>query len=210
MKFALLVGFLLGVGIQTNAREPAYKSWKTFKSDVGYQLKYPSCWEIHIDWPDEDGPLEKVRHISVDEGPSCATKQLSEDIYRNGIGIVGGSGPKQKKSEAIKEIEFRKKFAQGDVARGDDFVFKHFKLGDADAITWVEKNSSLAKDIRWQTKVYCPDWWISITGPAIDEPNIDKSMFEKFKKGDLALPEPYKTMINSFRCIPATQKEDPD
>jgi hypothetical protein len=74
----------------------------------------------------------------------------------------------------------------------------------------VEKNSSLRKDIRWQTKVYCSDWWISITGPAIDEPNIDKSMFEKFKKGDLALPEPYNTMINSFRCIPAKQKEDPE
>jgi hypothetical protein len=94
--------------------------------------------------------------------------------------------------------------------QGETFVFKNFKLGSVDAISWVEKFRGVGHDIRWQTKVYCPDWWISITGPTIDEPNIDKSMFEKFKKGDLALPEPYKTMINSFRCIPAKQKEDLD
>jgi hypothetical protein len=205
MKYALLVGFLLGVGIQTNAKEPVYKGWKVFKSEVGYQFRYPDCWEINIDMPGEHGPLEKVRNISVNESPRCSIR-----VLLNGISIMGGSGPRQKKSEAIKEIEFRKKFAAGDIARGDIFVFKHFRLGDADAIAWVEKYRALTKDIRWQTKVYCPDWWISITGPAIDEPNIDKSMFEKFKKGDLALPEPYNTMINSFRCIPAKQKADPD
>jgi hypothetical protein len=172
---------------------------------VGYQFKYPDCWEIIIDDPYEDGPMNTIRHIFIRERPSCLTKQLSRDVYPNGIGIVGGSGPRQKRSDAIKEIEFRESRQPSGY-----LVFKHFKLGGADVIACVDKNSSLRKDIIWKAKVYCPDWWISITGPAIDEPNVDKAIYEKFKKGDLALPEPYNTVINSIRCIPAKQKEDPD
>jgi hypothetical protein len=204
MKYALFVVALLGMGIRADAKEPVYKSWKIFKSDVGYQFKYPDCWEIRIDSPDEEGSLEKVRNIAVDEGPSCVTKQLYKSVDPNGIGMTGGYGPKRTRSEAVKEIEFRERSAPG-----GDLVFKHFKLGDTDAIAWVE-HWPIGKYIRWQTKVYCSDWWISITGPAIDELNVDKAIYAKFKKGDLALPEPYNTIINSIRCIPAKQKEDLD
>jgi hypothetical protein len=106
-KHILLFEILLGISVQAKAKEAVHKSWKTFKSDVGYQLKYPDCWEIIIDSPDESGPMDTIRNIFIRERPPCSTKRLSKDVDPNGIGIAGGYGPRQRRSDAIKEIELR-------------------------------------------------------------------------------------------------------
>lgn len=200
MKYAIL--FLLFVSGYTNAEPKHNYHWKVFENGYGYQIKYPDCWEMFIDDPDEEGPFDTIRHISIQETAACSTKRLYEDVP-NGIGISVNI-EKRTPGEALKEIEIRKKRApQND----DQPAFKCFKVEKKDAIGWVEKINFLG-DLRWMIKVYCPDWWITLGGPSMDHTHVTDELRAKFKKGDLAYPEPYKTIVDSIRCIPAKKKSE--
>lgn len=181
-------------------KNPGIKSWETFKSDFGYEFKYPDCWELRIDDPDEEGAIQTIKHIFVAEGSTCARARFSTSVP-NGISVVGGVGPLKSKSDAAKEVESREPRMKRSIERKEYLIYKRYKVGADDAVAWVESMPEKHEDIRWHLKLYCSKWWIEITGPDID--NADISYLEKFKKGDLALPEPEKTILESVRCIPA-------
>ncbi|NJM10496.1 MAG: hypothetical protein HC883_06535 [Bdellovibrionaceae bacterium] len=90
------------------------------------------------------------------------------------------------------------------LAAHEYLAFKRFKLGDVDVIGWVSE-ASVSKDILWEMTVYCPGWWITVRGPGMDREKVTPELLAKFKKGDLALFEPYKRIYESVRCIPAKQ-----
>jgi hypothetical protein len=206
MKY-LIASLILICGFQVWAQTvaPAIKSWKTFRSDFGYEFKYPDCWKTGINDPDENGSTETVKDVLVEETSVCSRPRLDPEIP-NGLGFRAGWDPPKTKEAARKEIEFREKNSSNDIARKEDFLFKKLKLGSDDAIAWVEflPNGDY-KDIRWKLTIYCSNWWVSVGGPTIRNP--DKSYFDKFKVGDLALPEPEKTILESIRCVPPKQKE---
>src|SRR5690606_13040158 len=66
--------------------------------------------------------------------------------------------------------------------------------------------------IRWKMEMTCHGYKIFIGGPSIGYP--DESYFKKFKAGDMALPEPYKSIYDSVRCteykMPIVKTEDED
>lgn len=66
----------------------ANKSWKTFRSDYGYEFKFPDCWELKINDPDEIGNFEKIKNIAVVEGQKCATSRRSQSAP-NSVGFMG-------------------------------------------------------------------------------------------------------------------------
>ncbi len=181
------------------------KAWKTFESDAGYRFKYPDCWEVKVGdvAAVREGPMEVQGSIFVQEGAPCV-RPPQVGSGPNGVSFDGGWGPKNKRVDAKKELALRERNAPVDLERKKILFFKHFKQGNNDAIAWVE---DAGRFIRWEYKFYCPDWWITVTGPGLEKSKIDKTLLDKLKNGDEALPEPEKTIIESLRCIPAKLKE---
>ena len=211
--FLFLCVFLVGsIAKHGFAGDPApqspYSSWKTFRSDYGYEFKYPSCWEVHQDSPDEPAPTrsaEKV--IAVDETASCPRPRMHPDVP-NGIGIMGGLHPLKSKEEGLKKLQLT--LRNGDTWIGrralpDGWqVYKHIKVDThGEAVVYVE-NVNYDHNIRWKMTLYCPTQRIDFSGPQIKNP--DESYYRKFKAGDMATPEPEKTIYESIRCVAPKKK----
>jgi hypothetical protein len=198
------LSLLICGSVFADSQNPPIKSWKTFKSDVGYEFKYPDCWKVGFGDVNEQGPLWTLKYLSVLETERCSRKEFSTSSPK-GIGFSVGNGDRGSRKSTEKEIALREKNAPGDLQRKEKLAFTKIKLGSADALAWVQVEAGY---LQWQVKLYCPDWWISVAGPMINNANIDPTLYDKFKKGDLAMPEPEKTVVESIRCIPAKQKTD--
>ena len=195
------------------ASQSPYTSWKTFRSDYGYEFKYPSCWEVHQDSPDEPAPTrsaEKV--IAVDETASCLRPRMDADAP-NGIGIMGGLHPLKSKKEGLKDLQLTEKHADNKIIRRNQVdgwqAYKHLNIGgDGVAIIYISNTAGTPKTqnhvIRWEMSLFCPTQEIDFSGPTIRNPG--DAYYSKFKTGDLALPEPEKTIYESIRCVEPKKK----
>ena len=199
--------------IGAHAAQSPYPTWKTFHSDYGYEFKYPSCWEVHQDSPDESAPtLGAEKSIAVDETASCPRPRM-DPSSPNGISIMGGWNPLKSKEEGLKDLQATLKSADNGVIRRKQpdgwQVYKSLKVGsDGEAIIYVrnvQKTSATGNYvIRWEMSLYCPTQQINFSGPTIRNPG--ESYYSKFRAGDLALPEPEKTIYESIRCVEPEKK----
>ncbi len=145
----------------------------------------------------------EARDIAVEETKSCP-KPLHNPPQLNSVGFSVG-WDKPTKEESKKTIQWREKNAKKNIARKDWLYFKHFKVGLDDATVVVEFHKGVKHtSIGWLTEIFCPTVKISFGGPSILDP--DPSYFEKFKAGDMAMPEPEKTIFESIRCIKPKSK----
>jgi len=194
--------FLLMISLFTlsaQATDPRIKSWKTLTNENGYSFKYPDCWTVVTNNPDEtEDPVTKAKDIAVEETKACARPQLDPQL-QNGIGISAGWTKTSPKEEILKKLERLEKDSSNNISRKDWMFFKHFKIDSDEAYIVV----NLYKDvhynwIRWEMTLYCPKYEVIYGGPAIKNP--DQSYLDRFKAGDIALPEPEKTIFESIHC----------
>lgn len=179
------------------AKEPAYKAWINFQSDYGYEFKYPDCWEMQPNSPDEDGTVfTKMRNISVTE-KTCITKQ--RDKYVPNIMTFNSHVAKNEK-ELNHEISIIEKSSKFQLENKSWLLFKKLRInGGGEAIMYVEQHDKWQKQIRWIMKLFCTNREVYISG--VPTTNPSKELLQKFERGDLAIPEPEKTVFESIRCI---------
>lgn len=200
MKLLLTVAvLLLGDSTWARSQDPRIKSWKTLANDNGFEFKYPDCWTVRPDNPDEMNMPVTVAHFVVAEESSSCARPLLNPPHQNLVGFTGGLDRTTKK-ESIKDIEQMEKHAKSNLDRKEWLFFKRLKVGPDDAVTFVKFHKDVNyTSIYWAMELFCPTVKISYSGPAIKNP--DSSYYEKFKAGDIALPEPEKTIFESIRCI---------
>lgn len=192
---------LLGASSQADEKVLIYKNWKTFRSNYGYEFKYPDCWSVGGDGPDEpavaSGP---AKDIMTEESDACRRAKMDPEAS-NGIGISAGWHPLKSIEEGLKKMDSVEKHGDNNVVRDEWKIYKHLKIdGGGEALIHVENNHNVSYTwIRWKMEIYCPTQQISFTGPSIRNP--DESYIKKFKAGDLALPEPEKTIYASIKCV---------
>jgi hypothetical protein len=79
MKLLIFVGIFFWAAFsfgQEKATE--YKNWKTFRSDYGFEFKYPDCWELKGNSPDEPPtPTAKSKDLVAKESVRCKTPLLN-------------------------------------------------------------------------------------------------------------------------------------
>ncbi|OFZ54542.1 MAG: hypothetical protein A2428_00355 [Bdellovibrionales bacterium RIFOXYC1_FULL_54_43] len=195
---------VLGVSALALAQNPRIKSWKTLTNDNGFEFKYPDCWTLRPDNPDEmEMPVTAAHFVVAEETKACA-RPLLNPPHNNLIGFTAGIRATTKE-ESLKIIKRWEKAAKNAIERKDWSFFKRLKFGPDDAIVVVEFHNDIKYNwIAWRTEIFCPTVKISFGGPAIKDP--DPSYFEKFKAGEMAMPEPEKTIFNSIRCIEPKRK----
>ncbi len=112
----------------------------------------------------------------------------------------------ESQDEMPKDIDRTEKWSKLLVTRKEHLIVKRYKLGSNEAITYVENMPQPTyNEIRWHTELYYPTQKIIIGGLTIKEPG--QSYYEKFKAGELALPEPEKTIYESIRCVEPKKKK---
>lgn len=180
------------------------KSWKTFQSKLGFEFKYPDCWKVEIDDPDEKGPTESSKNIFVGEKKECERPPFAPDVP-NGIGF-GAGNLFETQQEALDYITKRKSSSIARVADKTYLIFKDLSNISKENMAYLAYVEVLPyNQFRWRMNLYCQSL-LSVSITATDIKNPDPSYYEKFKKGDLALPEPEKTILESVRCIPPKVK----
>jgi hypothetical protein len=204
----LVVGISLIFNSSLEAKElKAKTNWKTFQSDYGYEFKYPDCWEISIEDSDYTGPLEKADGILLKQSEKCTNKDFQSDGTGISILIHNRFESKEKSITAISEKEaWFKNISKTNYK----LLMKDHKSENSYSYFEVEQlyqNPKSPLKIRWNMYLFCPLFEINFSGPLLEEP--DTSYLEKFKKGDLGLPEPEKTIYESIRCIKTKVKGKP-
>jgi hypothetical protein len=183
-----------------NDKPLVYKDWKTFRSDYGYEFKYPSCWELVEESYDEPAPImSSTKLFAVKPGNTC--KDGSVLASNNSKTVIFDSWTKAKsKEETRKEIELREKNAKSQILRRDILYFKRFNVEGSDAIVSVDYvHSAEEESIKWEMDLYCPHFIVRVVGPSLKNPN--KTFYEAFKAGHVSTPEPEKAIYESIRCI---------
>ncbi len=195
---------LIGNSSVAYAQDPRIKAWKTLTNDNGFEFKYPDCWVVKPDNPDEtEKPIKSAHFITVEETKSCA-RPLLNPPHQNLVGFNGGI-VKSTPEEARKEIAILERNSKNNIARKEWLFFKRLKIGSDDAIVAVTFDKDVKfTTIGWGMTLYCPTGRVSFGGPGIKDP--DPSYFEKFKAGDMAMPEPEKTIFESIRCVKPKSK----
>jgi hypothetical protein len=145
-----------------------------------------------------DTPVTEARDLAVVEAKTCARPSLNPP-HQNSVRISGG-WVKTTQKQSHKDILQKEEHSKNNIARNEWLLFKHIKIGTDDAIIEVGfHKEGQQTTIGWTMELYCPTERISFSGPAIKNP--DPSYFKKFKAGDIAMPEPEKTIFESIRCI---------
>lgn len=199
MNFYKVIITLLFTSTFASANETVFKSWRTFQNDYGFEFKYPDCWKVISNDIDGEGPLIRHAGVSVEEAGSCISPRKQQWVT-NGIGFTPIK-EKMKKLAMISSANASEKSAQYKIKNGDWVGFRRFKInGDTEVIGYVEHLTMKSPDfIRWNYEIYCDTRLIVAGGASIDNPS--KELLDNIRKqDDLAISEPYKTIIESFRC----------
>ena len=180
---------VLGNDLNTN-------TWSTFKSDYGYEVKYPECWEVRNDSPD-DGELKLIRSINITAGKSCKIKNHDKNFVHNfGFNALGEINPEFAKKEIINKSEHSKiKLKNREWLAFEKVAVK----GNGVATVYVEEYNKTSKSIRWVVDLYCPTHKYYIIAGGTENPS--REILQKFEKSDLAMPEPEKSIFESIRCV---------
>jgi hypothetical protein len=72
----VFVSFFALCSFAQNTKD-TYKQWKTFHSNYGYEFKYPSCWIVGGDSPDEPAIADaSSRDILIEETDECPRSKM--------------------------------------------------------------------------------------------------------------------------------------
>ena len=172
------------------------ESWKVFESDFGYSFKYPACWGIRIDSPDERGHLRQIHNLAVEE-KTCLTPPRDPEV-NNGLGFQA-SLARHDKAAAAAKLEVVQREVSAELKNKNYLVSKTQKVdSDGTLVLYVESLSKLRKIIRWRAELVCPTRLISIGGASLKNPS--EEVLKELAAGSLAIPEPYKTIFASVKC----------
>ena len=178
----------------------AYKHWKIWRSAYGYEFKYPRCWVVEVDSPEESQIVSPIsKSLSVTETAKC--KRAGIDwAYETASGLSISPVSVQNHKLSEREIYRLEKTSKLHILRGDWGIFKETKVGSAVAVYYVRLIKEVNyKYAQWEYELLCPSEEINVRGPAI---KITNGLYSrKFKAGDLALPEPEKTIYASIKCV---------
>jgi hypothetical protein len=186
-------------------KPPVYKNWKTFHSDYGYEFKYPDCWLPKASYADDTEPTSSTsKELMVEEQSECRRNSLNPP-FANSISFSSGWEKAKNDAEIKNMFDLQEKNSIADIQRKDILGFKRIKVGSHEA-TIVVRNltSSKVPSLRWEMELYCTSFLVRVVGPEIQNPT--KSYYEKLKSGDLALPEPEKSIYGSLRCVKQNSK----
>src|SRR5688572_12705774 len=126
MRLILVLALLLGIISDVRAESsPEIKTWQTFRSNFGYEFTYPSCWNVILDSPDENGAVTAAKNIFIAETSECKRSQLAQ-WTPNGISVSGGWMPIKSKQQVLSELEKKNKWIQEKIQRKEHLVFKRF------------------------------------------------------------------------------------
>lgn len=194
MTFYLAIITVILSSTFASAKVPVFKSWKTFRSDYGFEFKYPDCWKVKSDDIDGKGPLSRHAGVFVMEAGSCITPRKRQWVD-NGVGFTPLID-KMKKTDMISSADASEKSAQYKIKNGSWVAFKRFKInGNTEVIGYVEHQGF----IRWNYEIYCDSRLVTVSVTGMDNPS-EEILSKIRKQDDLAIPEPYKTIMESFRC----------
>ncbi len=203
-NFIIPLLVLMISSINTSAEEKSeYKEWKTFQSEYGYEFKYPACWSLDIDDPDEKGKLEKIHNLVVTR-KSC--KGANETRGKEFVSFTTGYKNFFYDSKALSDDAkvYYERRSKNEMEKGKLPHQKPNTMGDTEFINYVE---ILPESIlRWRREIFCGQRRISVLGPEIPAPN--NQYIEKLKTGDIALPEPERTIYESIKCMEPKLKYD--
>src|ERR1700722_7064689 len=91
--------------LATSAQDSRIKSWKTLANENGYEFKYPDCWTVRPDNPDEtNDPVTKARDIALEETKNCAMPLLYPP-QPNFLSFSAGWKRTPPHEEVLKKIE---------------------------------------------------------------------------------------------------------
>lgn len=190
---ALLVVVASLLPFSAYAQDPRIKSWKTVANENGYEFKYPNCWKVVTNNPDEtNDPVTKARDIAVEETEGCA-RPLLDSPQPNGISFSAGWKKTPPRDELLKKI------AKAETNAKSFLFFKRTKPTAGNGYVYADLHKDVGFTwIRWEMKLFCPNYEVFYSGPTIKNP--DQSIMDRLKAGDIALPEPEKTIFESVRC----------
>jgi hypothetical protein len=193
---SLVLIFVFGLTAFAEQATPVIKSWKVFRNDNGYELKYPDCWNAQINDPDQEGAVTTSKDVIFGELPPCRRPRFHKYVP-NGISTSAWLNFNSR-AEVVVEREGRAKLVMSGVRK--NLGVARFKAGTDDAIMYVEVPSE--GKIRWIAQIYCSkNFIIGTSGPTMDDSSaIYSEYIKRLKAGDLSPPEPEKTILESIRC----------
>lgn len=171
-------------------------NWKTFQSDYGYEFKYPSCWRVEINSPDEKGDLKKVNDLVVEYTENCAN---SSQALNRQAAFAFEYRPLKSVSDRKREFLKLKEDSIFNLKNGSWIFFKKENEMGLERYIYIEHFTKLKTYLRWNSHTICPHGTIYSVGPMIFNP--DESLLTSIKLGDLSIPSPEKTIYESIRCI---------
>lgn len=171
-------------------------SWQTFHSDQGYELRVPSCWSSSMNDPDEKGTVSAAENVFFNEASTCIRPQ--HDVYiPNGVGI-GAEAKFKTPASRTEEINNFEKYMKRRLAEKENILVKRYKIGSNETIAYIRYMDQKNR-IQWRARLFCASRSFDITIMTLKDPALQ--YFDKFKNGDLALPEPEKTVLESIKCV---------
>ena len=194
---SLVLIFAFGLAASAEQTTPVIKSWKVFKNDNGYELKYPDCWKAQINNPDQEGAVTSSKDVIFNELPTCQRPSFHKYVP-HGVSVRAALVKFKSPAESMTDLESQVRWVSSGTNK--NLGIKRFRSGGDDGIMYVEVPSQ--GSIRWITQVYCGTIFkISTSGPIIDDSSaIYSEYIKRLKAGDLSPPEPEKTILESIRC----------
>lgn len=171
---------------------------KTLVNNFGFEVQFPACWEVSSDDPDQEGSFSKMRYIFVGESASCKTEHRRTN-RPNGVSISVTDNALKSAADFSSFVKKQEDWFENMSKSNFGLLMKSSKSEDSYSYSRVFYPDSLKSYIRWEKYLYCRHATLFINGPSLDAP-VD-SYLKKFKLGDLAMPEPEKSIVESIKCI---------
>lgn len=167
--------------------------WKTFKSDIGYEIQYPACMEVRPGYADDfEKKVETLKDVDI----SFVEEECKHKKNRGGVSIsVYREG--DNKTPIEERIIGQDKQILANIKGGRNYIYR--KMDSKTSFTAILLTSSF-NSVIWE--VYRPcgnDLFEFRLATKANEP-ADPKLIEAIKKGDPSIPENIKKIIDSFKC----------
>lgn len=195
--FLITISFL--VSSCATAEDRATNPWRTFQNDYGYEFRYPECWTVKNGDPYDEGEDPKGWSSTYAVETKKCRKDFNEaETNPRSISIDSG-GPTDSKTTTAK-LSINERYLKSQLERKEWLFYKRIQVdGGGEAVLHVEVFSREKSRARWKMHLFCPKREFWVTFYSADAKN--KEILEKLKNGDLAVPDPEKTIFESIRCI---------
>ena len=172
--------------------------FKDFKSNYGFQVKVPGCFESQVQAPFMDDGIAVEDFSSPEFLPTSKCGELS-----NFIGFFVAVGPYDVSKDAALESKAdciaKKPSCWPNSKKNIHFEKLSSQNGAPTSleITDLSGPSVKNKDLRWAMSLYCDTYRVTIRTQRKD---VNPEMLKKIEAGENVLPEPFKTVFASLTC----------